>query len=306
MVKYIKVNDFEISEKFYDFLKYHKYMLCTVSNNFIAYLIEPNMGNRDFSKVFAKIHKIHCLDNGYLLINDKQEVKVGRILTKIGKIIHGRNKCYNMSHDIEFFVDSYKAWDNMNKLEFKYLKGEEIRKGYFGENYTRNDFGSLHTSCMNNKPSLLDLYTLNPDKVSLLVLVDNEGKIYGRALVWKLRNSNHLYMDRVYVANNYIHKIFNEYATKNKMIHRSKDHDYTFVIYKPSGKSTTSKRFKMSVKVKTKGITKFPYMDSLNLLDTWSNTLSNIPNRFSKNFDLQSTDGYKSSNGIRLFGLKII
>lgn len=307
-MKYININGIEISTELLSFLRYSRNVsIPTIGYIFSSILL--NVSNNDTNnclKHFSKVKKIHSLDDGYLLINDNQEIKLGRFLSKIAKSYYRKNyDGKSTSQQIEQCIDIYKSWYKLTKLKFKFLKGSDILKGYDRENYTNSDYGMLHSSCMNNKFDYLKLYTENPDKVNLLVLVDEDDKIYGRALVWRLDNKKYHFMDRVYGANNYINNIFNEYATKHKMAYRSNEHSYVFKLYLPDSKSERSKDCDFKIKLKTSGINYYPYVDSLSHWDTWSDTFSINRKKFSKTYNLSSTDGKKSYEGVRIMGFKI-
>ena len=71
--------------------------------------------------------------------------------------------------------------------------------------------------------SVAKLYTKNKDVVSLLVYVDEDDKVLGRALVWKLDKSTceaQYFMDRVYTNNDSDVNRFLNYARENGWMYR--------------------------------------------------------------------------------------
>lgn len=105
-------------------------------------------------------------------------------------------------------------------LTLEYWKGVEIYNAYDCRNYTQNlhKNSGLNKSCMKHEESqpYLQLYVDNSSVVSCLVLLDNEGLIHGRALVWKLDNAGK-YMDRIYVAYGHYAEYFMQFANQNGM-----------------------------------------------------------------------------------------
>jgi hypothetical protein len=59
----------------------------------------------------------------------------------------------------------------------------------------------------------------NPEKIRMLVVTNKENKLLGRALLWKLDEpKGEIYMDRVYTTEDYLEKMFYEYAKKRNFI----------------------------------------------------------------------------------------
>ena len=96
-------------------------------------------------------------------------------------------------------LESFKECGNLGDLLYEELKEEDIRWAYYEDNYYGNG-GTLHASCMRygNCQDYLDIYTQNPDKISLAVL-KKEGKIAARSLLWE--HDEGTLFDRVYFIN---------------------------------------------------------------------------------------------------------
>lgn len=223
----------------------------------------------NINNIFYNVKKINESKDGYILINNNQKIKLGKILNKLFHICYNDVSYYKRQFlQIEKIINEYKSWFvDKNKFNFKLLNGIDILEGYKYKNQIRNR-STLGNSCMNNKINLLDIYTENNDKVSLLVLYGFNNMILGRALIWKLKNRDELFMDRIYYADEYIRNLFINYAKNNKMIYRSGDAYDVFTIFLPEKDKYISKesnKVKLKVKLKTRGIKKYPYMDSLYL-----------------------------------------
>ena len=207
---------------------------------------------QDLNKgIFKGVKSISELPDGYVSLNGNQKIKLGRILNGINKMIHNKDT-YKDSYYIEKVINEYKSW-----------------------NY---DSAVMRNSCMNNMHGYLTLYTQNEDKISLLVLIDKKsGLILGRALTWELDNSPYIYMDRIYSAKDDIQNIFIKYARRNKMIYRTSRAEDNFMLYVPNGdkyEKMVNTKYKMNVKLNTKGVKYYPYFDSL-YIKTKSKTFTN-------------------------------
>jgi hypothetical protein len=145
----------------------------------------------------------------------RQENKISRFITKIVGTIDNKT--------LENYVNEYKFAFKLNSdilNGLKIAKGVDISRWYLGTNYAEGG-GSLNSSCMRYPRSQIRLliYINNQDKVKLLYLTDSNGKLLGRALLWKLDEPrNTFYMDRIYVTDDYIEKLFLEYAKKRRIL----------------------------------------------------------------------------------------
>lgn len=99
------------------------------------------------------------------------------------------------------------------------VSGEDIRHWYLRDNYQATS-GELSNSCMSYDycQGFLDLYCMNPDQVSLLVLKSKEDKLIGRALLWTLDNGDK-FMDRVYSVMDSDRRLFTDHARDNGWVH---------------------------------------------------------------------------------------
>lgn len=89
-----------------------------------------------------------------------------------------------------------------NALDFRVVEGPEIQKYYLENNYLPGN-GGLNKSCMRNKRKnhFMKMYSDNPNQVKMLILLNKQGKLLGRALVWKLDiPSGKEFMDRIYTV----------------------------------------------------------------------------------------------------------
>lgn len=195
--------------------------------------------------------------------------------------------------EIEDFVNKYKsAFDRMNDVysSFDLVSGDDISFWYDYKNYSQGtNRGSLGNSCMANGDSeWFEIYTLNPDVCSLLILKDDDAdKIKGRALVWKLTTPEITFMDRIYTHEDSDIQLFKDYAI-HKGWHYKKYNNSS-----PEGELVNSNgnvNFDLlSVDIKKIGYDKFPYVDTLKYYDVAGSRLTNDENRSYK--CLEDTDG---------------
>ncbi len=226
-------------------------------------------------------------------LKGRSELKVGRairyMLTLLGKSVTDK--------DLEDFVNMFKASTDSSGLEFKLVKGEDIAKYYKEENYFSKYHGTLGNSCMKEEgKKTFKIYTENPKKVKLLVLIDKDGKIHGRALVWKLKQSpcdSKFLMDRVYTNKDSDVIKFKKFADENDWMYKKFNTSYTNqgvqFIYKGSDINGV-------LTVKLDGdFNSYPYIDTMAFLSKEKDELSNVS---SKNcYELKSVYGDRERCG---------
>jgi hypothetical protein len=219
-------------------------------------------------------------------MSGRSELKVGRairyMLTLLGKSVTDK--------DLEDFVNMFKASTNSG-LEFKLVKGDDIAKYYKEENYFSRHHGTLGNSCMKEEgKKTFKIYTENEKKVKLLILIDGGGKIHGRAIVWKLKQSpceSKFMMDRVYTNKDSDVIKFKKFADENDWMYKKFNTSYTNqgvqFVYKGSDVNGV-------LTVKLDGdFSTYPYIDTMAFLSKEKDELSNVS---SKNcYELKSVYG---------------
>jgi len=185
-----------------------------------------------------------------------------------------------LDKDIEVFVNTYKASKVDNSKRFELVNGPIIKKYYFEDNYA-DSRGTLGDSCMryDNCQSFFKLYTKNEEKCSLLVYLDENGKVLGRALVWKL-HSKELYnqdqtpfdcpaeyfMDRVYTSKDSDVIKFINYAKEKNWLYKWKmtADDMEGMVFRYGDKVIFGR---IVVKLGRVVFRKYPFVDTLNFCD---------------------------------------
>jgi len=209
-------------------------------------------------------------------LRGRSELKVGRairyMLTLLGKSVTDK--------ELEDFVNVFKA-SSESGLEFKLVKGEDISKYYKEENYFSKHHGTLGNSCMKEESKkTFKIYTENPKKVKLLILVDPDDKIHGRALVWKLKESpceSQFLMDRVYTNRDSDIIKFKKFADENGWFYKkyniSYSHKSVQFLYRGSEVNGVC-----SVKLDGDFLN-YPYIDTMSFLSKEKDELSNVSSK---------------------------
>jgi hypothetical protein len=207
----------------------------------------------------------------------------GRGEVKIGKIVNYLCSLRGISvkdSDRESFVNAWKASTEVSTIQFKLVSGDDIAK-YYDENKYYNRVGTLGSSCMRDeKEKTFKIYTENPDKVKLLIYVDSDDKIHGRALVWKVKKSpcdSKYFMDRVYTNRDSDINRFKQFADNEGWFYKkftsAHDSDSVRFIYK--GEEVAGE-----VKLKVKGnFNAYPYLDTMCFLNKDKDSLSNLSDK---------------------------
>jgi len=149
----------------------------------------------DNKKVVDKADEIGDDHDYPYAMSGRGEIKIGRVVNYICSLTN----LIITDKDREDFVNAWKASTNITTIQFKLVSGDDIAKYYSVDKYYNNN-GSLGGSCMRDE-NFFKIYTKNPDKVKMLIYVDSDDKIHGRALVWKVKKSpcdSKYFMDRVY------------------------------------------------------------------------------------------------------------
>jgi hypothetical protein len=178
----------------------------------------------------------HCLDIDFIDVNDnnnsyitylpREKVKKlkenespweSRMREKmaIGKFLKKLNP-FTIPIDLEKKVNIYKAMYNHfinDKSKFNIVKGDDVVKWYQEKKYKKGQ-GKLNKSCMGRHHDKLFLYT-DVKRVAMLILVDEENELLGRALVWNITHPAITYMDRVYTVYPEDENRFYKYAKEN-------------------------------------------------------------------------------------------
>jgi hypothetical protein len=206
----------------------------------------------------------HMFNEYDLKSKSRNDVKLGRL---VNALLPGKYT----SKDIEEFTNKFKATLSNQGERFEEVSGEDIENWYSAGNYKEMS-GTLGNSCMAQKTGLFKIYTENPDVCKMLILLEDD-KLIGRALVWKL-NSIKIYgkdpaqdswfMDRQYTIKDSDVEKFRNYAKEKVWIYKSSNnhHSFTNVTIEGEEKNAT-----LEVQVKATNYGRYPYMDTFRRYD---------------------------------------
>jgi hypothetical protein len=236
----------------------------------------------------GKEHQVN--DNGDWRRENRQTARAGKLVRKLINE-YGYTNMNPKDSDFELFsnlVKSDKVNDEDCKVRFELVKGEDIRYRYYEDNHSdKYNLGTMKDSCMRygKCQDWLDLYVKNPNKVGLLVLLDEDNKTVGRALVWKL-DSGETFMDRVYGTEAH-QKMFESYAENRKWWYKSThDNDQSADIVTPDGEPS---RKALEVTLSYANLDRFPYMDTLSYY-SHDGLITNASSSY--DYELRDTEGY--------------
>lgn len=151
----------------------------------------------------------------------KSKSKIGRMIRQILTDNPDASSNKYTDSQIEEFVNQFKvAWDKKmsKKRQIKIVKGEDIKFWYNEENYLESG-GTLGNSCMRSpgRNKYMQIYASNPDKISLVILTEND-KLIGRAILWNIDESEDnikYYLDRIYVRFDSDYNFINDWVFEN-------------------------------------------------------------------------------------------
>jgi len=238
---------------------------------FVEEIENPKVGDQGGERAFwaRSASRVITVQNPEFWKSSRNPIKMGRLARQIfpGKYSDA---------EIEAFVNQMKAATDKSSEEMKLVSGEEIEKWYWHDNYLNMD-GDLGRSCMAKKKGFFSIYTQNPDKCRLAVLLEG-GKLKGRALVWKVeenKNGIEYYMDRQYTILQSDVEKFRSMAAENGWARKAVNSCHSFSVMWNKEQVNA----KLEVKIKDIDYGQFPYMDSFKRFDPVSGTLFNDDDR---------------------------
>lgn len=264
------------------------------------------------------------LDKGYEIstgqgnsvkrFSNRNQIKIGKFVTSVLGPVPAK--------ELEDFVNKLKSSKDRG-LEIKIVEGEEIKKYYRTEalttiaSYTHSE---IMRSCMRDKekvkPNVFDIYTKNPESCKMVVMLDENGGLVSRAILWKVDNSkknqtneyfggpstdggklnlpeSFWFMDRVYSVENWMDKSMYDWADKKGYVSKRGNWGNRNIVFNGVGGHC-----EMEVDVKKIAYKGFPYMDTFIYYDVKNGKLRNFDAPGFKGFGLQSTAGnYGTTTG---------
>lgn len=227
-----------------------------------------------------------------------QRVQPTRINRVVGKIF----KKYSPS-EIEQFGNEFKAKCNKDDSKMRVVYGEDIRK-YYNENiYSKTIYGgTLKGSCMRyeQKQPFFDIYCKNTPNsgsfshVGLLILLDDDDKLIGRALVWfnsVKPEPGRVFMDRIYYMRDSDQTVFIDYAKERNWLYKQAQtfNNANYIDPSDSKKHGLTLAFRLN----PQKYKKYPFLDTLLYYTPETGRISSKQNKNPKykSYRIQSQDG---------------
>lgn len=208
-----------------------------------------------------RIEKIKENDGDYWEMKMRYHARPGSVIKKMIK---------SKDYYIESFATQFLSIVDPPSFEMKVVNGADISKYYDYKNY-QEQRGSLGGSCMKSSPSdFFDIYSENPEQISMLIMVDQNDKVIGRSILWE--NEKFKLMDRVYVTNDLYLSYFNRWANENDYYHKEFNNWYTPLNLKYKG---LEEEKKLEITLDKSEFHKYPYLDTFKWLDLKNKKLYN-------------------------------
>lgn len=296
----LECDDFIISKNLLSFLKEDcgYFIIKRIFDCRIQYFFNSNNEinlKRVFELFSKKFTYLREGEDGYVYYgkNGKSKIKYGKLIKYIQKFYYNSDDYVN--ENIEEFVDMYKIRFSMKDFRVSILNGKSILHGY-NPQYFETNTGMLGNSCMNCRYSYLKLYTNNPNKIYMLVITNNAGKILSRCLLWRLKKQNNFFLDRVYALDNHIRQAVIDLAKCENWAYRDVD-GYICNNYKYTNdgkiKDGRNNINNVSIKLSFKGVKKYPYIDTFYRQRRWSRKLTSKQIKLSYQYNTTRGDRTK-------------
>lgn len=225
-------------------------------------MFNPNSGVNYIT--FRKDGQISFLPEGkkHIVLDSGEWAREGRQSGKPSKIVRRLFSAAGLKvlkdKDFEDFSNIYKATFSSEGNIFTVRSNKSIIDVYCDMEIGGSRESPLAKSCMNKRNDYLKLYHECRD-VRILTLTKLDGLLYGRALVWTVNDIT--FMDRIYVAEDFLAESFLEFAKEqgwhHKLKYLSRDNKIDFIT--PTGECIAL-NLRLDLKTDFKC---YPYIDTL-------------------------------------------
>ncbi len=225
-------------------------------------------------------------DDEYWKTSKRYVAKPGTLVGKLFKDISAK--------EIEKFSLLFRSESQKPSFRFEVVSGEAIKKIYHYGSVSCDGSGSLGISCMKHEhcQKFLDIYSENEDKISMLVMFNDDDYVIGRALLWDF--DSHKLMDRIYTVQDELYAMyFKKWCIKNGYLHKSEQNWYNTLYFEQFGQKRIELRLKLSLK--NNNFEYYPYMDTFKIIDNEGNLYNYHPDDVEFK-TICSTDGRKQGS----------
>lgn len=252
----------------------------------------------------GKEHKTN--DDGRWSRDGRQDGKVARVIRKIippeviGHLGILDTHFEKFGNYVASYVGQHGDGDGGSDPVYRLAvcNGELIPLYYNYDAYSPDAGGNLTSSCMRHSDDYyFDIYKYNPNVVSMIVCLDAEHKVHGRALVWKTIGHG-LCMDTVYSSDS-IRPMFITFAKENGMRYKS-SHSCHWDSFDMLNGIVDGKDARVSAVLNIYDTDYYPYLDTMMHLCMDTGTISNRDYGLNEYRTLRCTDGGFEEHGQRV------
>lgn len=225
-------------------------------------------------------HKVNP-ETGRWVRDGRQDMKPAKLARKL-ILPHKIEERGLTDVDFEKFSNLVKSYISVvgdedgvgRNIKMEVIYGEAIKEAYWEDNYSRlmGTGSNLWNSCMRYEgcQEYFGIYVQNPNQVQMVVALDSERKVLGRALLWNFTDGTKG-MDTIYAPEG-LQESFISWAIENDYLYKSSQscHHQEFDRRNRERHDDCYKKVKLDVK----SFRKYPYVDSLYYYDL-SGILSN-------------------------------
>jgi len=232
-------------------------------------------------------------EDSYWTSSRRFQIKPGGFISKLFKNISGI--------EVEKFSTLFRNISNKIECDFKIVQGNSIAKYYHYSTYRSTENGSLGASCMKHDScqKYMDFYNENSDNIKLLVLLDDEGELIGRALLWYF--DSYKIMDRIYTINDEQYQFyFKQWASNNGYMFKANQNWYDCMTFEDN--KGNKKQLKLKIDLKNKSFDYYPYLDTFKFRDSKGFIYNYIPD----DIDLDDMKTLISTDGSKLSGNHLV
>ena len=216
----------------------------------------------------------------------RQSIRIGKGLKKIFS-------------GMEIPADTVEKLSNIIKSRYhfagtiKIVKGIDIKKYYHYSKHASGSHGSLTQSCMRHDScqDYFQIYTKNPDKVSMAIAVTPDDKVLGRAIIWNAKNDKTgedvVFMDRAY-GNDLTIEALKKYGSEMGAYVKYRQ---TYNCDRAISTIGEVENVEFSVQLENTDNRTYPYMDTMYYTNDISGDTIEITT-YEGDIELTSTDGY--------------
>jgi hypothetical protein len=217
----------------------------------------------------GKEHRVN--DEGRWIRDGRQEGKPARVVRKLFPDDLWEDLNFK-DVDLEKFTNNIRSYISANgdgeggdtdKITMWVCNGDLIPLYYSEDSFSEYAGGNLRTSCMVSRDmEYFELYAKNHDKISMVVALDSQHMLLGRALLWN--TSIGYCMDTIYAKDD-VRPMFIKFAKDNDCYYKSEQSCHHDTFDMKDGEKIKS--MYVEAKLRHDEFDYYPYLDTMRYLD---------------------------------------